>query len=408
LSTDVRAVLAGGPGRLKFGPILTATVLTVLGIWLFKTVAGVFVLLMLGVLISLYLGAVARWFEDRTRMPERVALAVAIFGSLALLILLAWILAPPVVEQTRQLIAGLPTQIASWEAGLDKIADKFPAFRDVIGPPGEHRTVHAVMDRLSGFFGTLPTRVLEIVEAFISLFAVGVMGIYLALHPALYREWLIALFPPIHRDLVRDVLADLADSLRAYIVGQLLTMTFLGALTAIGLYLLAVPYSLPFGILTGLVAIIPFFGTLVSTTLPALFVLTGPGYYGFSPFGHALLVVGLGVVVHLIEGNIVSPLVMSKKVDLPPVLTIMAVLIIGRLLGGLGLVIAVPTLATAMVIVRRILITRIYEGQGFRRTTRERPLVLRVPVPGGGVIVPPGSAFDVVSAAERDGIRRSA
>ena len=264
------------------------------------------------------------------------------------------------------------------------------------------------MDRLSGFFGTLPTKVLEIVEAFISLFAVGVMGIYLALHPALYREWLIALFPPIHRDLVRDVLADLADSLRAYIVGQLLTMTFLGALTALGLYLLDVPYSLPFGILTGLVAIIPFFGTLVSTTLPALFVLTGQPYHGFTPFGHALLVVGLGVVVHLVEGNIVAPLVMSKKVDLPPVLTIMAVLIIGQLLGPMGLIVALPTLATVMVIVRRILITRIYEGQGFRRTARERPLVLRVPAPGGGVLAHPGAPVDMITAAEREGLKRSA
>jgi hypothetical protein len=86
----------------------------------------------------------------------------------------------------------------------------------------------------------------------------------------------------------------------------------------------------------------------------------------------------------------------------------MAVLIIGQLLGGLGLIVALPTLATVMVIVRRILITRIYEGQGFRRTTRERPLILRVPVPGGGVMVPPGSAFDVVTAAERAGLRRSA
>ena len=46
------------------------------------------------------------------------------------------------------------------------------------------------------------------------------MGIYLSLHPALYREWLIALFPPIHRDLVRDVLRDLGDSLRSWIVGR--------------------------------------------------------------------------------------------------------------------------------------------------------------------------------------------
>src|SRR5204863_1757048 len=133
--------------------------------------------------------------------------------------------------------------------------------------------------------------------------------------------------------------------------------------------------------------------------VPALFVLNGPGYHGMASGSHALLVVGLGVVVHLFEGNIVSPLVMSKKVDLPPVLTIMSVLVMGSLLGGLGLVVAVPTLAMAMVVVRRILITRIYEGQGFRRTTRERPLLLRVPAPGGGVLVPATAPVDVVSFA---------
>ncbi|MDB4875169.1 MAG: hypothetical protein JWM41_1615 [Gemmatimonadetes bacterium] len=404
MSADGRKKGAG----LRFGPILTATVLTVLGIWLFKTVAQVFVLLMLGILVSLYLGAVAGWLERHARVPEGMALAAAIIGSVGLLFLLAWILVPPVIEQTRQLVQQMPTFIDAWEKGIDELANKFPALRDMIGPSDQHRTVQAAYNELSGMFGSIPTKVFEIVHAAINIFAVGVMGIYLALHPALYREWLIALFPPIHRDLVRDVLADLANSLRAYIVGQLMTMTFLGAITALGLYILNVPYALVFGIFTGLVAIIPFFGTLLSTTLPALFVLTGQGYHGFSPLGHALLVVGLGVVVHLIEGNIVSPLVMSKKVDLPPVLTIMAVLVIGQLLGGLGLIVALPTLAALMVIVRRILITRIYEGQGFRKTTRERPLVLRVPVPGGGVVALPGIQVDVVSAAERSGLKRSA
>jgi len=388
--------------------MLTATVLTVLLLWLFKTVAQVFVLLMLGVLISLFWGAVADWIERRTRAPEKLALATAILGSVAALALLVWILAPPVIEQTRKLIEQLPTFIASWESGIDTLAKKFPALGDILGPQKEHRTLTAIYGQLSGIAGSIPTKLFEMVHAAINIFAVGVMGIYLSLHPALYREWLIALFPPIHRDLVRDVLTDLADSLRAYIVGQLLTMTFLGAITALGLYLLDVPFWLPFGIFTGLVAIVPFFGTLLSTTLPALFVLTGTGYNGFSPLGHAFLVVGLGVVVHLIEGNIVSPLVMSKKVDLPPVLTIMAVLVIGQLLGGLGLIVALPTLAALMVIVRRILITRIYEGQGFRRTTRERPLTLRVPVPGGGVIAAPGPPVDIVTAAERLGRTKSA
>jgi hypothetical protein len=91
---------------------------------------------------------------------------------------------------------------------------------------------------------------------------------------------------------------------------------------------------------------------------------------------------------------------MSKKVELPPVLTIMSVLVIGKILGPLGLVIAVPTLAAIMVIVRRILINRIYEGRGFRKSTRDRVFVLRVPAPDGGVLVPHAKIDDVMAYRE--------
>jgi len=392
--------------RFRFAPALAATVLTVLLLWLFKTVAAVFILLFLGIIISLYLGAVAEWFERRLRLAPGLALATSIIVSLGALVVLGWVLIPPVIGQTKDLITSLPSFITSWETGLDNIVARFPALREVF-PPGQHRMLQTIYNQLSGTFGDVVPRVFGVVRAAINVFAVLVMAIYLSMHPALYREWLIALFPPIHRDLVRDVLADLADSLRAYIVGQVMSMAFLGSLTALGLFLLNVPFWLPFGIFTGLVSIIPFFGTLLSTTVPALFVLNGPGYHAFGGLGHALLVVGLGVVIHLIEGNVVSPLVMSRKVDLPPVLTIMSVLVMGELLGGPGLIVALPTLVAVMVIVRRILITRIYEGQGFRRTTRERPLMLRLPVLGGGVLTPP-LIVDVISAAEREGLRRSA
>ncbi|MFL5613218.1 MAG: AI-2E family transporter [Gemmatimonadaceae bacterium] len=381
-------------GRFRFAPILTATVLTVLGLWLFGRVAQVLILLFMGLLISLYLRAVAGWFERRFGFPERIAFLTSLLLSLAGVVAIFWILVPPVIEQTQALVKVLPNYITGWEGSIERAVNRVPALRE-FWPPGEHKILVAVYNEFSSGFATLPTRVLGFVEGAISLFSIAVIAIYLSLHPALYREWLIALFPPIHRDLVRDLLSDLGDTLRSYIVGQLLVMAFLAALTAIFLYILDVPFALTFGIFTGLVAIIPFFGTLLSTTLPALFVLNSP-----NGGVRALAVLGVGVVVHLIEGNIVSPYAMSKKVDLPPVLTIMSVLIMGQLLGGIGLIVALPTLAMVMVIVRRILITRIYEGQGFRRTTRERPLVLRLPAPGGGVLVPNGPPVDVISISE--------
>lgn len=405
MRTVSNAIAVGS--RFRFAPILTATVLTVLLLWLFGKAADVFLLLFLAIILSLYLGAVAEYLERRLHLPERVAFMVGLLGTLGGIGGLLYLLVPPVIEQTQSLVTVLPNYLTEWEAGIGRFVSRFPALQQ-FWKPEDHKVMEAVYDEVSSQFSGLVPKVVSVVHAAISVFSVGVMSIYLALYPDLYREWLIALFPPLHRDLVRDVLSDLASQLRSYIVGQLTAMLVLAVLTAIGLYILKVPYWLTFGIFTGAVAIVPFFGTLVSTLLPALFVLAGNGVWGFGAGGHAVLVILLGTVIHLLEGNVVIPLITANRVHLPPVLTIMSVLIVGKLLGGVGLIVAVPMLATVMVIVRRILVNRIYEGQGFRRTARDRTLVLRVPAPAGGVLVPDGPAPDLIAIAERETERKRA
>jgi predicted PurR-regulated permease PerM len=387
--------------RVPIAPILTATVLTVLLLWLLGSAIGVFLLLFIGVLLSLYLGAVRDWIVRRIHLPRAFAFAIAVLGTLGAIAGLLALLVPPVVAQTRQLLGVLPNYIASWEAGLQRFAERVPAAREVI-KPGDHQLMDAIYGQVTHLFDSALPTVVSIFHISINVFSIGVMSIYLALNPAIYREWLIALFPPVHRDLVRDVLSDLGTQLRAWIVAQLLAMSSLALLTAIGLYLLQVPYWLTFGIFTGAVAIVPFFGTLVSTVLPALFVLGGTGIGAFGPGAHAMFVVALGTVIHVIEANVVVPLIVADRAHLPPVLTIMAVLLAGTLVGPPGLLVAVPTLVVIMVVVRRILISRIYEGQGFRRAARDRVLVLRVPAPDGGVLVPAGPAPDLIALAERD------
>jgi predicted PurR-regulated permease PerM len=387
--------------RFRTAPVITAVVLVGLLIWLFSQTATVFLLLFIAIIFSLYLGAVTDFLVTHGRLHPRLAFFLAITATIVGIVGLVWLLIPPVVEQTQQLFSVLPAYIELWEKGLDRFMSRFPGTRE-FWTPGDHRMLRAVYDQVAGTFNGLVPKVFSLVHVLIDIFSVIVMSIFMGLQPGIYREWLIALFPPIHRDLVRDVLRDLSDTLRAYITGQLFAMFVLAILTAIGLWALDVPYWLTFGVFTGAVAIIPFFGTLVSTALPALFVLGGPG--GGT---HALLVVLLGVLIHLIESNLIAPLVMQKKVELPPVLTIMSVLVMGKILGPLGLVVAVPTLASIMVIVRRILINRIYEGQGFRRSTRDRTFVLRVPVPEGGVLVPEGPLVDVIGFKERINKRES-
>jgi len=100
--------------------------------------------------------------------------------------------------------------------------------------------------------------------------------------------------------------------------------------------------------------------------------------------------------------------VVSKKIVMPQVLPITSVLVIAKLLGPLGLIVALPTLVTVMVIVRRFLIIRTYEGKGFIKSTRDRIFVLRVPVPDGGVLVPPAPPGDLISIREKAPLQKSA
>jgi predicted PurR-regulated permease PerM len=384
--------------RPRIGPILGATVTTVLLIWLFYSVAEVLLLLFIAVIVSLYLGSVTDFLVARLPVSRPLAFTAAIFLTLGAIYGLGALLMPPVVEQTQQLLSVLPNYITAWQEALTRLAARFPRLLGGAANP-QTEMVNAIVSQIEGVAAKAFPTVLTLGHHIVNIVSILVMGIYMALYPGLYREWLIALFPPVHRDTVRDVMRDIGTTLKAWIQAQLLAMTVLAALTALGLYILRVPYWLTFGIFVGAVVIVPFFGTLIGTLLPALFVLGGNGFAGIGPGGHFLLVILLGVIVHIVEGNLVMPLITAKRVEIPPVLSMMAVLIVAKLFGVTGVVVAVPMAAVVMVLIRRVVIHRLYEGQSFRRHAGDRVLVLRVPAPDAAVIA--GAPVDVLQGQTR-------
>ena len=353
--------------RVWILPGFTAILVTVLLLWLAGTVADLLLLLFVAVLAAVYLSAVTDVLVAHTRLPRPVAFALTLVGSIAALVGIGALLIPPVVDQARQISAALPTLVPQWEAALDRIVARVPGMTAAL-PAGEQRLVAVAVAELQKLSADLVPKLFGTVQVAIDLIAVVVMALFIALDPRPYRALLVAVTPPAHRDTAGTVLDGIAETLRAWTIAQLLVMVLLAALTWVGLAALGVPYALAFGIFTGLVALVPFFGTFVSTVLPALFVLPGPG--GGT---QALLVVLLGTGVHLVGSHVVVPLLMHRKIDIPPVLTIMSVLVCGRLLGPLGLLVAVPLLAAIMVLVRRVLIARVY-GDAEAAATPVRPV----------------------------------
>ena len=232
-------------------------------------------------------------------------------------------------QQTQGLLAPLPAELStSWEAWVTRTLDQFPGMADLGAKLGAHPLVGPVSDYLSGrlpsLFGDVSKRVLSVVGAAVALLTVGVMSIYLALYPGVYREWLIALVPPVHRDLVRDVMNGLTERCARTSSASWPQCSSSAGSTAIGLAVIGVP------VLADVWHIQWRRGTRAGVRGAARDNVAGTvRAWQRGGSTRALLVIGVGVLVHVVAGNLVSPLIMSKKVDLPPVLTIMAVLIAG-------------------------------------------------------------------------------
>jgi predicted PurR-regulated permease PerM len=340
----------------RFGPALAGVAAAALLVWLAGRVADLLLLLFIAILMAVYLGATTDFLMARTRLPRGAAFALAIAGTIIAVLGIGSLLVGPVVAQTRDLFSVLPRYIPAWEAQLEALIGRIPGGSDLVRP-GEHKLVQLAIEEINGFVGDVVPRVFSVLHGFINLVGVLVMALYLALRPDIYRDLFITLIPPRHREAARDVITGVTTALRAWTFAQLLAMFVLGALTALGLWILGVPYWLTFGLFTGVVALVPFFGTLVSSLLPALFVLAEGDWV------RALLVVVFGFVIHAVENNLVNPLLMQKHANLPPVLTIMSVLICGKLLGPLGLLVAVPGLAVLLVVVRKLLVERSYGSE---------------------------------------------
>ena len=335
------------------------------------------ILFFIAVLLAVYLSALTDWFQRRLRLPRPVGIASGVVLTVVAFWGVGFLLIPPLTAQVGELLAVLPRRLMIWEADLVRLAESYPVVRDLLGPVQEGGSYFgSIFGEIGSWFSDAVPYVFSGLWFLIHAFSVLAMAIFLTAKPSLYRSEILQLVPPRNRVLASDILAELASTLRAWLGGQLMAMAVLGVFTGIGLYILRVPYALAFGVFTGLAVLVPFFGGLFSTILPALYVLPAGGVY-------ALAVLLLGVVVHVVEANVVAPKVFERQVRLPPVWTLLSVLIALKLLGPIGMIVAVPILAVGRVLVKRLYVERVLEGGGFHPILSDEPIVITVPEAAG-------------------------
>ncbi len=151
-----------------------------------------------------------------------------------------------------------------------------------------------------------------------------------------------------------------ADSiLGAFLRGQLLVMLCLGAIYSVGLWLAGVQFALLIGMLAGLVSFVPYLGFVVGVVVAGMAALFQS--HDIVSLAPVLLVFGVG---QMIEGMVLTPLLVGDRIGLHPVMVIFSVVAGAQLFGFVGMLVALPVAAVLAVIVRdlhrRYLESRIY------------------------------------------------
>lgn len=181
----------------------------------------------------------------------------------------------------------------------------------------------------------------------VDLVLVVIGGLYIAAAPDLYSKGLLLLFPEGRRPMAEETLNTAGNALRLWLVGQVAAMVLVGTLTTAGLLLIGIPAPLALGLLAGLAEFVPLVGP-IAAAVPALLLAIGGGPELM------LWTAGLYLLVQQIESNVITPLIQHRTVELPPALSLFAVVAAGVAFGSLGVVLAAPLTVLGFVVVKKL------------------------------------------------------
>jgi len=282
-------------------------------------------------------------------MPRTLAILLAFLMLLATLMLFAYGLAPVFIEQSRDLIAALPKLMRDLEALLVHTLEALD--RTGILPTTAQDVVNRLARDLETSFGAVTENIVGGTVGFVfgtfsfalTLFAIIFIAASLLANSRHFKASFLTGVPDRYRHDALELWDELSLALSRYLSGLGLILIIQGAVSALALALIGVPYSIALGAWVSVTAVIPYLGAWLGA-IPALFVA-----FSVSPTAVVLTAI-VFLAIQQLEGNVLTPRIQGQTIRVPSVVVFLAVLAGGALFGIVGVLFAVPALAVLRVL----------------------------------------------------------
>ena len=328
--------------RITAGVIYKAVLLAfalVVGAMVFRALStlilGVLIVVIIATPLSAFADLLARW-----RCPRAVGATLGLLIGLGAVAGLVALIVPVFTSEVDHFSKELPSISDSLTRRLGRLTGSSPAH---ISSQIQH-FVTTYTHNPSKLLGPAASVGESVAAGVAAIIVVLLTSLYTAIHPDPLLSGLIRLFPVPRRPQVHHILMRLRTAYLAWLRGLFVGMVVLGGLTYIGLMLVGLNFAAFFAVFTAVAMIVPYFGALASSIPPILYALT------ISP-QKAILVAIIYVGAHQLESNVIQPLVVARTVKLHPAVVAIGVVAVDQLFGFIGLLIAVPIIATFTILV---------------------------------------------------------
>ncbi len=359
---------------------IAITVLIIWGIiWLLGYLSDVLIPFAVALILAYFFNPLVCFLQDKVRIKSRViSVLISLILVLSFLILAGWIIIPMIFNEITNM-GRLLTQLANDSNLSQQIAEYLPAdlgnyIKDLISKEEVQKLFNT--DNLGDLSTLAFKKVLPgvwsvfsgAISIIVGVFGMAIILLYLIFllldYENISRNW-IDLIPPDYRKSIEGIWHDFKFAMQNYFRAQAFIALIVGILFAIGFSIIGLPMAIVLGLFIGLLNMIPYLQLIA--IVPAAFLSlmysleTGSDFWGMVG-----LVAIIFVVVQTIQDGFLTPKIMGKAMKLNAAVILLSLSIWGKLLGMLGLLIALPMTYLLYAYYKRLVIDKAEEDQQAR------------------------------------------
>lgn len=325
------------PFYLKSTVVLFGLILLV---YVFAQLADVMIPLAFAAFIAILLNPVSNWLEQR-KMPKIVSIALSMTLGVILVAGLFYFLATQMI----QFGDSLP-------ALKVKFAQIFSSFKEWVATTFNYsiqKQDKLISDGMNNSQALIGRTLGNVLSTFGLLFVLPVYVFLILFYKTLILNFIYEVFSEENSKQVAEVLKETKMAIQSYIQGLLIEMLIVAAMNSVALMLLGVKYGILIGVIGAILNLLPYIGGIIAIALPVLMAtVTKDGY------STQLGVIIAYIVIQFIDNNILVPRIVSSKVQINALISIVVVLL-GNMLWGLsGMFLSIPFIAVLKIIFDRI------------------------------------------------------